>query len=50
MAKLGRLNLTMEPGIQVQIRTAKIADKLVIALDFAVSVMKARQSCSTETV
>ena len=36
--------------IQVQVRTAKVAGKPVIALDFAVSVMNGRQSCSTDTV
>lgn len=36
--------------IQVQMRTAKVVDKLMIALDFAISVMNARQSCSTDTV
>lgn len=36
--------------IQVQIRTAKVVDKLLIALDFAISVVNAKQSCSTDTV
>lgn len=36
--------------IQVWIRTAKGADKLTIALDFALSVMNARKSCSTDAV
>lgn len=36
--------------IQVWIRTAKGADKLTIALDFALSVVNARKSCSIDAV
>lgn len=36
--------------IQLQIRTAKVADKLMVALDFAISVMNANQNSFTDTV
>lgn len=36
--------------MQVQIRTAEGADELTIALDFVISVMNAKKTCSTDTV